>query len=504
MPELTDTYMTDLANTAGNPSEFSRIVFGTPFHPGQERYTKEANGQVNFLLPGNSWGKTEFILRYAIYNGWFKGDFAWESFESYFARPFRILIASYNYDTAGESFTRLENYIRNRPEVNAMVASTNKQDHAVRLSNGTVIDWGSLDGQGRLVEAARYNVIFVDEVGHIPDLANTYDSILYPRTMGVGGVIHLLGTPKSHSDPYLLEIYEKGKEGGDGFYFSQSGAVDENTFWPKNEKLRVLKNPRYVRGWTPCSGCDEKLCYPEMGGHPLLTPMGRQVLLGHFVIEGGLFFNRHFVRNVFERWTADPDAAVEWLGDDFFAVPPQKGHVYAAAWDLAGNKLRKRNRRSGSDPTVGMVADITTKPWRIVYYNFIHGGDADWQDKYDIMAKVAKDYRIMLTCIDSTGQQDTVIEALQDRGIEVEGIHFGGSSNKKIDMLRNLQLVMELEWDGSRGCLISPEIPRVRAELEHYILPDEGIAQDTVMTLAMLAHSIMQNEVPEFMAGEVW
>jgi len=504
MPELLDTYMLDLAGTTGDPSAFSELVFGTPFHPGQQRYTREANGQVNFLLPGNSWGKTEFILRFALYNGWFKGDFLWDAFETYLERPFRILIASYNYDTAGESFTRLENYVRNRPEVNALVATMNKQDHSVRLHNGTVIDWGSLDGQGRLVEAARYNVIFVDEVGHIPDLAYTYDSILYPRTMGVAGVIHLLGTPKSHSDPYLLEIYEKGKNGGDGFYFSQSGAVDENTFWPEGEKLRVLKNPRYVRGWQPCDGCTEKLCYPEMGGHPLLTPMGRQVLLGAFIIEGGLFFNRLYVKRIFDRWTQDPSYPTTWVGEDHFSTPKQPGHIYAAAWDLAGNKLRKRNRRSGSDPTVGMVADVTQKPWRIVRYDFIHGGDADWQDKYSLIADVAKEFDVFLTAIDSTGQQDTVVEALELRGIQVDGIHFGGSSNKKIDMLRNLQLVMELEYDGKKGCLTAPAIPRVRHELEHYILPDEGIAQDTVMTLAMLAHQIILNEVPEYSAGEVW
>ena len=52
----------------------------------------------------------------------------------------------------------------------------------------------------------------MDEAGHIPDLSYTFDNILFPRTMGVGGQIHLFGTPKAHSDPYLLEVYEKGKD----------------------------------------------------------------------------------------------------------------------------------------------------------------------------------------------------------------------------------------------------------------------------------------------------
>jgi hypothetical protein len=499
--------MAELAGTREDPARFAKLVFNPEddragLHQGQVRYTREANGQVNFLLPGNSWGKTEFIVRYSLHAGWFKTGLDLPDFESWTAAPYRILVASYNYSIAQESFERFIRYQATNPRVAALIAGINRSDSRVTLTNGTILDWGSLDGQGRLVEAVRYNLIFVDEAGHIPDLSYTYDSILYPRTMGVGGVIHFLGTPKAHSDPYLLEVYEKGRYGGDGFYFSQSGAVFENEFWPVEEKHRILRNPRYVRGWETCpdGGCDDPVCFPDFGGHAILTQMGRQVILGHFVLEGGLFFNRFAINRMFQ-WEGDP---APWQGDDFFQYEAQPGHLYAGAFDLGGNRLRRRKTTRGSDPTVGIVVDYTTRPWQVVYYNFIEGGSADWEDKYAVMEDVYRRFRLPYLLIDATGQLDSVGEALQSRGVEVEGITFGGAGQRKYDMLRNLQLCTEMEWGTERGALRSPPIPVLKHELEHYALPDDNIKQDTVMTLAMVAWHIAQYEMPEMVPGEVY
>lgn len=502
MAALPEDFMAKLALTKDDPNAFSILVFGTPLHGGQNRYHNEHNGQVNFLLPGNSWGKTEFITRYILWLGWFKkGREEHDTFQGWLEYKFRILVGSYAYSIAKESFDRLCQYHKNNEAVRALVDRVSMADSEIDLVNGTRIDWGSLDGKGRLVEAARYNHLFVDEVGHIPDLSTTYDNVLYPRTLGVGGTIHLFGTPKAYSDPYLLEVYEKGKNGGDGFYFSQSGSVIENEFWPEDERTRVLENPRYVRGWVPCDAegeCPNPMCRVE--GHPVLTPVGRQVLLGEFVLAGGLFFNRLHVARIF----SGMDHNVEWVGEDHFYAPPQQGHLYHGAFDLAGNKSRTRKGR-GSDPTVGFVVDYTTKPWKIVRYDYIAGGEADWEQKYQLMQEVYSTYRLPYLTVDATGQTDSIQEALQNRGVEVEGVHFGGSGNRKFDMLRNLQLVFELEWDkGQAGVIKSPLIPRLRHELEHYTLPDDNIQQDCVMALAMVCFQISQYELPYAISGEVF
>lgn len=495
-------FMQRLADTHGDPSAFSELVFGSPLHKGQRRYAENANGQVNFLLPGNSFGKTEFIMRYAVYLAWFKeGPYRPTTFEEWITQEYKGLIASYFYDIAKESFDRLEIHLRTREELKALVKRVTRSDPVeIELTNGSIITWGSLADGGKHVEAARRRFVMVDEAGHIPDLSTTFDNILFPRTMGVGGRIHLFGTPKPHSDPYLLEVYEKGRHGGDGFYYSQDGSAFENEFWPDEEKERILQNPRYVKGWEPCpdGGCEDVICEFRGGEHPILSPMGKQVIYGHFLLAGGYFFNRFHVARLFTG-----DYEVEWHGENHFHASPQPGRLYLGAFDLGGNKLRKR-RKKGSDATVGFVIDYTERPWKIVCYDYIEGGEADWQDKYELMAKRFRDYPMPYLLIDATGSVDSVQEALQDRGVEVQGIQFGGNSNKKIDMLRNLQLVMELEWDNHRGVLRSPLIPKLKYELDHYVLPDDDIEQDTVMALGMVCHEICQWEMPSVVSGPVY
>lgn len=508
---LTATFEADLAATYGDPSAFSELIFGTTFHDGQISYCEKAKADLNFLLPGNSWGKTEFIVRYSFYLAWFKeGPNRPTTFTAWVESTYNCLLASFEYETIGESFDRFEKAYNNNDRAHALIADITKSPRGkIVLTNGSTIDFGTLKDNGKHVEATRYNVIFVDEAGHIPDISYTYDSVLYPRTMGVSGRVHFIGTPKPHSDPYLLEVFEKGRAGDDPFYFSYSGSVLENTFWTEDERVRVFNNPRYVTGWKPVQPNEElgileqavrkvngKLCAP------VLSPMGRQVILGAFVIAGGLFFNRFHVNRMFE-WDSElPD----YGADDSFAMPYVSGRMYAAAFDLAGNKQRKPGRRKGkgSDPTVGIVLDYTEKPWKIVAFYFIRGGDADWEDKYQLMHKVYTDYHLPYLIIDGTGNVDSVQEALQTRGVEVEGVHFGGSSNKKFDMLRNLQLCTEMEWSGSKGVLRSPPIPQLKYELEHYIIPDDDITQDCVMTLAMVANDVAQYELPAASAGECY
>lgn len=503
--------MADLAATYGDPSKFSELVFGTPLHAGQRRYASDAQADTNFLLPGNSWGKTEFIVRFALYCAWFKtGPNRPENFTDWVQAPYNVLLASYEYDTIDESFQRFKLGNKNNPNVKAMIAKLIESPHPqIELTNGSRIDFGSLKDFGKHVEATRYNRIFVDEAGHIPDISYTFDSVLYPRTMGVGGKVDLIGTPKPHSDPFLLEVFEKGKDGGDHFYYSQSGSVLENEFWTEEERQRVLRNPRYVKGWRPVElgedlGLLEKAAQIVDGALsiPVLTPMGKQVILGAFIIAGGYFFNRFHVSRMFE-WHAEWGTP-EWVGDSF-SIPPQAGRVYMGAFDLAGNKLRsKKKRNKGSDPTVGFVVDYTERPWRVVRFDYIRGGEADWEDKYILMDSVYKDYHLPYLVIDATGNVDSVQEALQNRGVEVEGIHFGGAGNKKFDMLRNLQLALEMDWDGIRGAIRCPAIEQVKYELDHYVIPDDDITQDCVMSLAMVAHEIMQYELPPHTAGEMF
>jgi hypothetical protein len=508
-------FTAELAGTFGDPSAFSRLVFGTPYHQGQKNFAEAATADLNFLLPGNSWGKTEYIVRQTLYDGWFKtGPLRPTNFKDWVQQTYNMLLASYEYDPIEESFDRLKTYYNNNPKVRALIASiTSAPSPKIVMSNGTKIDFGTLKDNGKHVEATRYNRIRVDEVGHIPDISYTWDSVLYPRTMGVSGRTDFIGTPKPHSDPYLLEIFDKGREGTDDFYFSYSGSVLENEFWTDAERERVFRNPRYVKGWRAVAPGEElgvlesaTRLLDGVPSVPVLTPMGKQVILGGFIMAGGYFFNRFHTQRMFtwdEKW-----GRIVRSGDSFVVLtdekPYQDGHMYMAAFDLAGNKAKRKRKGKGSDPTVGMTIDITTRPWKVVRFDFIPGGDADWEQKYELMREVFETYQLPYLVVDVTGNVDSVQEALQNRGVEVQGIHFGGSSNKKFDMLRNLQLCMEMDWGNTLGVLRSPDIPQLKYELDHYIIPDDEIVQDCVMTLAMAAFEIAQYELPAPAMGEVF
>lgn len=444
---------------------------------------------------------TEFIARFVTYLAWYKISLnPPTSAQEWLKHRWRGLVASYNYSIAKESFSRLKEYRQHNPNLAALITSIRDGEVTeITFSNGSVVTWGSLDGEGKLVEATRRQVILVDEAGHIPDLSYTFDSILFPRTMGVGGQIHLLGTPKPHSDPYLLEVYEKGRDGKDPFYYSQDGSVLENEFWPASERRRVLANPRYVSGWEDCEYgvlCQAPIC--EDGKHPILTSIGGQVLLGRFVLAGGYFFNRFATARMFSG-----EHEVKWHGEQSFRAEPRKGRLYLGAFDIAGNK-RRRKKRQGSDATVGMVLDYTERPWKVVAYEYVEGGDADWQDKYALMQNFYEQYPMPYLVIDATGSVDSVQEELERRGIAVQGLTFGGLGSKKYDMLRNLQLCLDLEYDGNKGIIRCPLIPRLKHELDHYILPDDDIEQDCVMTLSMLAQEVSQWELPAAVYGDVY
>jgi hypothetical protein len=163
-----------------------------------------------------------------------------------------------------------------------------------------------------------------------------------------------------------------------------------------------------VKGWRPVEANEDLGIWSErvtevdgVPSVPVLTPMGKQVILGAFIMAGGLFFNRFHTQRMF---TWDPEwGKVERLGDSLVVKSPDPvtgelveyvdGHMYMGAFDLAGNKPRTKNRKGkGSDPTVGIVIDITERPWKVVRFDFIPGGDADWEQKYELMKQVYMTY----------------------------------------------------------------------------------------------------------------
>jgi len=432
---------------------FNEIVFGTGLHSGQLDVALHARHETNLISPGNSWGKTEFIAREAARWCWLKlvHGSAYTSPREWIEKDYRALICSYQFDIAKESYQRLQQKYDAGGVFAGLVSRIIRSDPPkIEFTNGAVLDFGSLDQGGRHVEATRRQAIWVDEVGHMPGFRDIYRGILFPRTIGVGGLIWLLGTPKIHTDPWLYEI----ATGQDPYYYFREGSSYENTYWPAQERERIERNPEL---------------FNRNGS---LTMMGQQVVNGKFILAGGHFFPRLHVLNLFK-------------GNHQFYVPPPGG---ITAWDLAGSK-------KNSDATVGVTLDTASRPWRVARLEHLPGGSADWEEKLDLIEACYQEDKPYSVGIDVTGPTgDSIEEALRARGLPVDAIHYGGTGSKKYDMLRNLQSRLEMHVPGeerTKGWIRFPnerdypELEPRRKEFDFYKLDDAKLTTDTVMALAM-------------------
>lgn len=491
-------------NTKEGIERWNMLVFGArvcedgvtrSLHDGQSSFIQDAKAQVNLLSPGNAWGKTEYVARDAVWSCWRKDGLEFQAPQDWITADYRALIASYEYGIAGESFQRLMQLYKSGGNFSRLISKVWEAEGAQKIlfKNGSILDFGSLKDNGRHVEATRRNKIYVDEVGQIPDFETCYNDVLYARTMAVNGRINLIGTPKPTTDPFVYHIFEMGRDGADPMYFAREGdTLRDNQFITEREKARIRKNPKF---------------YNHDGS---LTTLGKQVIQGKFILAGGLFFNRLRVARMFTGTESqpyfgpydDPEKRKKWMAS----------RSYLVAWDLGGRKKK-------SDATVCHVWDVTQPPFYCVEVRSLSGLDADWQEKYAQIKETYETYKPPYVLIDVTGStKDSIAEELENRGVPVEGVQFGGAQGgKKYNMLRSLQLAMEMECkqevtgeDGlirylpSTGMIrypstdIEPDLAKVKKQFDFYVLKDEKLTQDHVMAAAMLAHEALQSVVPDY------
>jgi Terminase large subunit, T4likevirus-type, N-terminal len=466
---------------------FNRLVFGSELHDGQLRISLEARKLFNLISPGNSFGKTEHIAREAVRWCWYKlqKDHAYASAGDFLRKDYRALVASYQFDIAKESYKRLEHLYEQGGVFSQMVSRIIRTDPPrIEFINGATLDFGSLDQGGRHVEATRRQVIFVDEVGHMADFKSIYGNVLRPRGIGVGGIVIAYGTPKDVTDPWLYEVAVEAEGFHPSYYFYEASSF-ENTYWPAGEKEQVLRDPLLVRP------------------NGELTPLGQQVIHGKFIIAGGLWFPRINVMRAFR-------GTHTWQNT--------KGRHSMTAWDTGGSK-------KGGDATVGVTLDLSEVPWRVTRLEHVPAGSASWGERYDLIEQCYWEDEPQLVGVDVTGNNDSIQEELEKRNIPVEPLHFGGNQGmKKLDMLRNIQALFDMDWQREVGLLDNgdikyeegsgyirfpderehPELEDRRKEFERYKLEDRKLTTDTVMATAMAAKLATDLYVPDPVFGAVY
>jgi hypothetical protein len=179
---------------------------------------------------------------------------------------------------------------------------------------------------------------------------------------------------------------------------------------------------------------------------------------------------------------------------------------------------------------VGIVLDITTKPWRVV--SFTRLNKVAWEEIYATIDRVTKEYRCKFARIDATGPQGDVIEEeMVKRGIKVDPFKTSTRASK-LDIINGLQsaldegrqVVGEMETiddngstirhpvlegpdEGNWGLLRLPCISQLMDEMGIYSIDDKNIPfTDSVMSLALVTDLAREMEgiVPPVHGGMFW
>lgn len=453
------------AAMARDPVLFLNTLSPKKPHPGQVRWLREATQPINVLVPGNRWGKSTVIAMKHIWHCVFKVGQTRQDRLNF--EPYETISVAMSADQAFIVFREAKRLLQH-PALRPLVASFRSSPfpHIV-FTNGSVMHCRSAHDDGKYIDGHKYSFLSIDEAGWISNLRHLMTNVILMRLAG-GGSVDLIGTPKGFGDLYFY--FERGQRGVDGYY-SQRGSIYDNPHLPEDD---IKMRDRLLASADP--------------------RVREQVLFGEFVDFTGLAFTRDQRDNAF-----DPAMPHH--------VPYQEGHRYVVAWDLGRT----------TDFTVGIVLDITERPWRLVSYTRLNR--VAWEEIYATIGRVAQEYKIRWSVIDATGPQGDVIEEeLTKRGIMVDGYK---SSTKalKVDLINSLQnafdegrgvtgereqvdevgnvhMVPILQDPGTGwGILRLPCIVQLMDEVGVYSLDDKDIPYtDSVMSLALAVNAAYENE----------
>lgn len=434
-------------------------------HPGQVTWLTNSTQFINVLVPGNRWGKSTVIAMKHIWKCVFRigetkaAKLAGDSYET-----ISVAQSADQAEIVFKEAKRLLSTKQLRPLVKAFRSSP--FPHIV-FTNGAVMHCRSAHDDGKYIDGHKYMYLSIDEAGWISNLRHLMNSVILLRLAG-GGEIDLIGTPKGYNDLYFY--FERGQRGINGYY-SQKGSIFDNPFLPAEDLA--------MRDALLASGSPK---------------LREQALFGEFVDFTGLAFTRDQRDNAF-----DPALREH--------VPYLDGHRYIVGWDLGRT----------TDFTVGIVLDITIRPWTMVSYTRLNR--VSWEEIYETIGRVAKQYHLNYSVIDATGPQGDVIEEeLTKRGIMVYGYK---SSTKmlKTELINGLQTALDegrkaigfyedkdengnifqqpiLQEPGTGwGLLRLPTVTQLMDEMGVYSLDDKDIPfTDSVMSLALAVNAAYEAE----------
>lgn len=319
--------------------------------------------------------------------------------------------------------------------------------------------------KGKYLEGFDFRYINFDEPALEQHLEFLREEVLIPRTGDYStGQIDYTATPK-----------------GFGPYYQLKTMLEHNpTAYVQGGKVAKLVEPENLEELSRYRETNKTIKFemvnPYVSANYIATAFRfwpidkiRQVIYGEFVSTA----SNPFAQRILDITNYD-------LQLQRHATP---GHRYINAWDLARGKKRT------ADKTVGITADISVNPWRIVDHESFQ---LPWVDQDETRRGCANDDSVEgkirkraaqypgTTVIDGTGIGDTMSEIVADIA---EIFIFKASSSigmSKEDAIINAQTAMDMRL------IETPMIQEMIDECTYYQLADEGLETDNVMALVIL------------------
>lgn len=465
---------------ATDPVLFANTFLPKKPHKGQTLWLQSSTQPINTLVPGNRWGKSTIIAEKHIWKCIFKVGIKAKTKEAWKAAEYETISVAMSADQAAIVFKEAKKLLKDSPLRVLVKAMRSTPFPHIIFANGSIFHCRSAHDDGKYIDGHAYRYLSIDEAGWITNLKSLMTNVIVMRLAG-GGEIDLIGTPKGYNDLYFY--YERGQRGTPGYY-SQRGSIYDNPYLPRED---IEMRDRLLASADP--------------------KIRKQVLEGEFVDFSGLAFTRDQRDNAF-------DPAMEQY------VPYIEGHKYWVAFDLGRQ----------TDYTVGIVLDVTTRPWKVVSYTRLN--KVAWEEIYATIDRVTKEYRIRYARIDATGPGGDVIEEeMTKRGIKVDPFKTSTRASK-LDIINGLQSaldegrqvigmadqvddngavqhhpILEEPGEGNWGLIRLPCISQLMDEMGVYSIDDKNIPfTDSVMALALVVDLAREMEGigPPVIGGMYW
>lgn len=466
---LSSTDREILEKTANDFSLFSQWFFDIDPIPWQTWFYHKPQKR-KILIAGIRSGKTYTISlgfpHYALFN------------------PYcRIANASISADQAKIVFFNVLDLV-SRPNFERYVKDSRKHPFPViELVNGAEMWFRSVGYEAELWRGWEFDWVNVDEAAYIGS-KNTYDT-LAGRLLGRNthlnrprdGRLSITTSPKGRG--WLYDEYKKGDPAfpdvyNPDRYLSLRVRSTDNPYLDR-EELQALMNEY-----------SDRQRQQELEG-AFLDP--EDAVFSWEAIQYMCDGSRDEVRGLIKAIddlaeTPDQSGFVPKVLDksDYhrYELSPGRNRTYLVSWDLGTTATRHLGRNA----TVGMVFDISERPWKLVAfrrerkatYSLIIQWVKEWHLRYNSFGQNAVE-----TVIDASGSGNPVQQILQDEhGLDVEGLVY--NQTNKPDIINAGQVCIE------RGLVITPPIRALMDELSGYEIDDKKIVQDCVMAFCQGLH----------------